>query len=177
MPFLQADFLPEFSVLCVHHRRTFSEDLRDANSADLLFNWSRHLLNLWNNYFLQHHTKHSATQQANRINSEQVANDLIHLNWDTLETCKGIENWDNLLYCRQEQEISIIIIPLWNVRQLLLTIRKHVNTESSSRQWASKCSINQFVSVAFPFSQDWSLFRLVVLSVRKLIYAKLSLII
>lgn len=166
MPFLQADFLPEFSVLRVHHRRTFSEDLCDANSADLLFNWSGHLLNLRNNYFLQHHTKHSATQQANRLNTVQVANDLIHLNWDKLETCKGIEIWDNSLYCRQEQEISIIIITLWNVRQLLITIIKHANTQSSHRQWASKYSINQFVSVPFPFSHYWSLFGLVVLSVR-----------
>lgn len=54
--------LPEFSVLCVHQCRAFSQDFCYANSTDLLFNWSRHLLYLWNNYFLQHHTKHSATQ-------------------------------------------------------------------------------------------------------------------
>lgn len=76
---LHADFLPEFSVLRVHHCRTFSKDFCDANSADLLLNWSRHLLNLWNNYFLQHHTKHPATQKANRINAVHFATGRLHL--------------------------------------------------------------------------------------------------
>lgn len=60
---MKADLLPEFGVLRVHHGRTLSQDFSYANSTDLLFNCPRHLLNLRNNYFLQHHTKHSATQK------------------------------------------------------------------------------------------------------------------
>lgn len=62
LSFIQ-DFLPEFGVLCVHHCRTLSEDFCNANGTDLLLNCSWNLLNLWNNDFLQHHTKHSAIEK------------------------------------------------------------------------------------------------------------------
>lgn len=67
MDFLKADSLPEFGVLCVHHRRTFSKDFCDANSTDLLFNCARHLLDLRNDYLLQHHTKHSEIQNPAKL--------------------------------------------------------------------------------------------------------------
>lgn len=56
------DVSPEFCVLGVHHRGTFREDFSDADSADLLLDGARHLLNLRNNDLLQNHAKHSATK-------------------------------------------------------------------------------------------------------------------
>lgn len=56
--------LPEFGVLRVHHGWTLGQDLGDPHRADLLFDISRNLLDLWNEYFFQHHTEHPVKGRA-----------------------------------------------------------------------------------------------------------------